>query len=422
MNKTSPMRKIYNSRVFWIAVSLLASFTLWLYVIGVETDEWEQTFRNVPIQLVGDDILRNSRNLVITDLDTSSVTVTVTGPRRIVTALSASDIVAQVDVSRLTRTSYTSQQYTVVFPNNVASSVTVQRKVPESVGFVVSNLTEKLIPVRGGFAGTLAEGFTAESPVFGPSAITVYGSEAYLKDIDRAWVTFGQDMEVSSTYEVETGFTLLNVDGEPCSYENLTFSTDTVIATLPVLEVKQVALGVDLIEGAGAQRANTKINIEPEYITLAGDSAILGGLNRIILDTIDLTDFASTFTDTYTIPIDNELRNVTGITEATVTIEIYAGLETRTFSVTNLSFIHLPEGMEAEMLTEAVDVVLRGTPEQLDSIKSGQIRAVADLADYGDSTGTYMVPVRIRVDGDTGVGAIGETREYTISVEIRKAK
>ena len=422
MNKTSPMRRIYNSRVFWLVVSLFAAVALWMYIIGVETDEGETTFRNVPVQFVGDDVLRNSRNLVITDLDTNSVSVTVRGPRRILSSLSASDLVAQVDVSRLNRSAYTSQQVTVVFPDNVASSLTVQRRTPESVNFMVSNLTKKDIPVRGGFAGTLDEGFTAESPAFEPSVITVYGSEAYLKEIDRAWVTFGQDMEVSGTYEVETGFTLLNVDGEPCSYENLTFSTDTVIATLPVLEVKQVALGVDLIEGAGAMQSNTKVVVEPQYITLAGDSAILSGLNRIILDTIDLTDFASTFTETYTIPIDNELRNVTGVTEATVTIEIYVGLETRSFSVTNLSFINLTEGLEAELLTETIDVVLRGTPEQLDSIKSEQIRAVADLTDYVDATGTYMVPVRIRVDGDTGVGAIGETGVYTISMEIRKAK
>ncbi len=420
MNKTNPMKRIYNSRIFWVIISLLASFSLWMYVISVDTDEYTQTFRYVPVQFVGDDTLRSSRNLVITDLDSSTVSVAVTGPRRIVTSLKDSDIVAQVDVSHLTQSSYISMQYTVTFPDNVAGSLSVTRRMPDTVNFVVSNFSSKDIPVRGGFAGTLAEGYTAESPVFEPSVITVYGSENYLKEIDRAWVTFGQDMEVSSTYQVDTAFTLLNADGEPCSYENLSFSNDMVSATLPVLEVKQVALGVDLIEGAGATAANTKIKIEPEYVTLAGDSAILGGLNRIILDTIDLTDFSTTYTDTYAIPIDNELRNLTGITEATVKLEI-VGLESRSFRITNLSFQNLAEGLEAEILTENLDVVVRGTAEQLDSIKAEQIRAIADLGDYKDATGTYMVPVQIRVDGDTGVGAIGETGAYTISIEIKKA-
>lgn len=421
MNKTNPMKRIYNSRLFWILVSLVASFALWMYVISVDTDEYTAVFRDVPVQLVGDETLRESRNLVITDLDTRSVTVTVSGPRRLVTSLTSADLVAQVDVSRLTRASYTSQQVSIVFPDSVSGSVQATRRIPETVGFVVDNLTKKDVPVRGGFAGTLEEGYTAESPVFSPSVITVYGSEAYLQNIDYAWVTFGQDMVVSSTYSVDTGFTLMDVDGEPCTYENLTFSEDTVVAALPVLQVKQVPLDVDLIEGAGATRAITKISIEPEFVTLAGDSAILGGLNKIVLGTIDLTDFSTTYSETYSITVDNELRNLTGVTEASVNVEV-VGLETRTYSVTNLSFTNLPEGLEAEIQTEAVDVLLRGTAEQLDAVKSENIRAVADLTDYKDSTGTYMVPVRFRIDGDTAVGAIGETGDYTVSIEIRKAK
>ncbi len=420
MHMTKLLRKIYDSRLFWMIVSLLAALALWMYVISVESDDYTDTFRNVRVELVGDDILQNSRNLVVTDLDTNTVTVTVSGPRRIITALKESDIVAQVDVSRLTRPSYTSQQYTVVFPDNAANSVTVTRRVPDAVNFMVSNWTKKDVPVRGSFAGTLADGHTAESPVFEPSVITVYGSESYLRDIASAWVTFGQDMQVESTYEVETGFTLLDTDGEPCAYENLSFSTDTVTASLPVLDVKQVPLTVNLIEGAGAFRANTKISVEPGTVTLAGDSAILAGYNSIILDTIDLTDFSGTYTNTYTIPIDNELKNVTGTTEATVTVEI-VGLETRSFRVTNLSYKNLAEGLEAEMLTESIDVVIRGTAEQLDALKDEQIRAIADLTDYGDSEGTFMVPVTIRIDGDTQVGPIGETGAYTVSIEIRKA-
>ena len=416
---TRLLRRIYNSRIFWLVVSLLASFALWMYVISVETDEYTDTFR-IQVQLVGDNTLRDTRNLVITDLDTSTVTVSVTGPRRIVTALKASDMVAQVDVSRLTRSTYTSQHYSVVFPSNVASSLSVTRQVPEAVSLMVSNLTDKQIPVRGGFAGTLAEGYTAESPVFEPTVITVSGSEAHLREIKDAWVTFGQDMVVDATYQVETGFTLLNAEGEPCQYENLSFSTDTVTATLPVLEVKQVPLDVDIIEGAGALRANTKINIEPKSVTLAGDSAILGGLNKIIVGTIDLTDFSGVYINTYTIPIDNGLRNVTGITEAAVTVEI-VGLETRTFNVTNLSYTNLADGLEADILTETIEVLLRGPGEKLDAVGTEHIRAVADLTDFRDSIGIYMVPVRIFVAESTDVGAIGESGTYTISIEIRKA-
>lgn len=410
------MKKIYNSKAFWMIVSLLASLAIWVYVTSVETDESKTTFRGVKVELVGEDILRDSKNLVVTDMDTSTVTVEVVGPRRIIGSLSSDQLVAQVDVSKLSRAAYTSQQYTIVYPDGTdTSKLSESRRTPETINFMVSAQTSKSIQVRGSFDGSLAEGYTAEMPVFEPSTITITGSEAYLKDVEYAWVTFGKE-NVDSTYSVETGFTLMDANNEPCSTTGISFSTDVVTATLPLLTLKEVNLDVNIIEGAGATKANTKITIDPVSVTLAGDSSLLAGMNKIILATIDLTDFSSTFTETYTIPIDNELKNTTGVTKATVTVEI-VGLETKTFRVTNFSCINATEGYEADIITESKEITLRGTPEALAQIKAENIRAVADLTDYKESTGTYMPQVMVYVDGFTDVGAIGEN---TISIEIRK--
>ena len=410
------MKKIYNSKAFWMIVSLLASLAIWVYVTSVETDESKTTFRGVKVELVGEDILRDSKNLVVTDMDTSTVTVEVVGPRRIIGSLNSDQLVAQVDVSKLSRAAYTSQQYTIVYPDGTdTSKLSENRRTPETINFMVSAQTSKSIQVRGSFDGSLAEGYTAEMPVFEPSTITITGSEAYLKDVEYAWVTFSKE-NVDSTYSVETGFTLMDANNEPCPTTGISFSTDVVTATLPLLTLKEVNLDVNIIEGAGATKANTKITIDPVSVTLAGDSALLAGMNKIILATIDLTDFSSTFTETYTIPIDNELKNTTGITKATVTVEI-VGLETKTFRVTNFSCINATEGYEADIITESKEITLRGTPEALAQIKDENIRAVADLTDYKESTGTYMPQVKVYVDGFTDVGAIGEN---TISIEIRK--
>ena len=419
MNK-HPLKKIYNSRIFWAVISLLASLSIWIYVTSADSDDFRKVFRNVRVELVGEDSLESSRNLMVTDVSTSSVTVEITGPRRIVSAMNAEDLVAHIDVSKLTQPSYTQMTYDIVYPNRVDSrDLTVERKYPDYVNFNVSMLTSKSVPVRGGFEGTPAEGFTAEAPIFEPSTITVTGPEAYLKHVDHAWVTFGKDMEIESTYSVDTNFTLMDANGEPCSTEYLTNSQETIQATLPILMIKEVKIDVDLIEGAGASSANTKITIDPATITLAGDSAILGGLNRIVLATIDLTDFASTFSESYTIPFDNELRNLTGLSTANVSLEV-VGLETRTYQVRNISYINASEDSTVEIITESLDVRLRGTSEQLDQVKDENIRAVADLTDFKDSTGAYMPAVKIYVDGFTDVGAIGDS-EYAISVEIRKA-
>ena len=323
MKKTSPMRKLYDSRLFWMIVSFLAALAMWVYFSSTDAEEMTKIFRGVRVELVGEDELRNSRNMVITDLDTNSVTVEVTGPRRIIGGLDSGDLIAQVDVSRLTQAAYTSQTYDVVFPDGTdKKNITVTRKTPETVNFMASQQTSRTIPVRGTFDAQPADGYTAEMPVF-----------------------------------------------------------------------------------------------EPSSITLAGDTSILAGMNKIVLGTIDLTDFADAFQNTYSIVLDNEIRNLTGITEAKVTVEII-GLETRDFTVTNLSCINDTEGYKSTIITESLTVTLRGTKEQLDAIQSENIRAVADLKDFKESSGTYMVPVKVYVAGYDDVGAIGDV---TMSVEIRKA-
>ncbi len=402
-------------------VSLICSVIMWVYVASVETEEFKQTFRGVRVQLVGETLLRDSKNLVITDMDTSTVTVEVVGPRRVVGSLDSDQIYAQIDVSKLSRAAYTSQQYSVIFPDGTETgSLSVTRKTPETINFMVSSQTTKSVQVRGSFDGSIAEGFIAESVVFDPATITLSGPEAYLRNVDYAWVSFGKE-NVDSTYEVETGYTLMTADNIPASTTGISFSTDVVTATLPLLTVKDVSLGVNLIEGGGATAENTKVTIEPETISLAGDSKLLAGINKINLASIDLTDFTTSFSDTYVIPIDNELRNITGATEAKVTVEI-VGLETKNVKVTNISCINVTEGYVADILTKSLNVTLRGNPESLAQLKDENIRAVADLADMNESVGTYMPKVRIYVDGYTDVGAIksGGT-DYAVYIQIEKA-
>ena len=417
MKKTSRMRSLYNNKIFWMVISLLASLAIWVYITSVDSDEYKQSFRGVRVELVGEDVLRQSKGLVITDLDTNSVTVELVGPRRIIASLDSADIVAQVDVSKLSQAAYTSLQYSLVFPDRTDSaSIQASKKSPDTVNFMVSAQTSKTIQVRGSFEGQLAEGYTAEIPVFEPSTITISGPDAYISNVSYAWVTFGKD-GVDSTYSVETGFVLLDKDGEECATTGISCSTDVVKATLPLLAKKEVPLNVDLIEGAGATSKNTKVKIEPETITLAGDSALMAGLNKITVATIDLTDFGLSFTDTFIIPLSDEVKNLTGVTEATVTVEV-VGLETRTFTVKNISCTNVSDGYEAEIISESITVTLRGTAEQLDQVKTENLRAVADLVDYKGSTGAYMPEVKIHVDGFPEVGAIGKNN---ISIEIRKA-
>lgn len=411
------MKRLTENKIFWAITALVLSFVFWLYVTSVESDTIRQTFRGVRVELVGETVLRDSRSLVVTGLSTNTVSLEITGPRRVVAGLSAEDLSVQIDVSKLSQSAYASMQYTVSYPARTdTSGLTVTRKVPDTINFTVSRLNSKTIPVRGSFDGSIAPGYTAEPVSFEPSEITVSGPEAYLRNISYAWVSFSA-MDVSTTYSIETGYTLMTAEDEPAGTDGITSSTDVVKATLKILEMKELPLTVNLIYGAGANETNTIVTVTPETITLAGDSAVLSGMNNVPVATISLSDFNSTYTYDYPISFDNSLINVEGITEAEVKVEI-VGLESKNFTVRNIQCRGVTEGYEAEVLSKALTVKIRGTPELLEKVSSDDLVAIADLSDYDVTTGSNIVNARIQVDGALDVGAIGGP--YTIMVDIRK--
>lgn len=398
-------------------MSLLISVVLWVYITSLESDEFRQTLRGVRVEFVGESVLRDSKNLVVTGLSTNTVNLEIIGPRRVVASLDADKLTAQIDVSKLSQSAYTSLPYTVNYPNGTdTANITVARKVPDTVSFTVSKLNSKSIPVRGSFNGAVSEGYTAEPVSFEPSEITVAGPDAYLKNISYAWVSFGS-AEVDKTYSVDTGFTLMTDADNEAATDGVTCSTDVVTATLPILQKKTLPLTVNLIYVSGANESNTKVTLEPGEITLAGDSSILASMNNIPITTIDLSDFTSTFSAKYPISFDNSLVNISGITETEVKVEI-VGLETKNFTVRNLQCRGVPEGYAADVVSEAITVKLRGPADALSHLNPDNILAYADLTDYEMTVGSHLIPVTVQVDGSNECGAIGQTS--SISVEIRK--
>ncbi|MBR5094261.1 MAG: hypothetical protein IK095_04130 [Oscillospiraceae bacterium] len=418
------INKILDNKLVVFAISLVLSLLAWVYVTSGETTETIREFRNIPVQFVGEDTLESLHDLVITDVDTNSVSVEIRGPRRIVNALDASDMVAQVDVSKLSQAAYTSLNYQIVYPAGTEKkNLVITNRSQDTINFMVTMLTSRTIPVVGGFEGKVAEGFTAETPVFEPSTVTVEGPEIYLKNVHHVYVTFGKDQIVQSTYTVDTGYILADANNDPVSTTGLKITPETIRATLPIMEMKVIPLNVGILAGAGATETNTKITIEPKSITLAGDSSALAGFNQIVLDTIDLSEFASVYTATYPIQIPNGLVRINSPTEAKVTIEII-GVETREFNVTNFSWVGATDDMVVEMLSENIQVRMRGPSEVLDALDPEQIIAEIDLSDLQDTTGTYMLSVKIRVEGQPDVGAIKreDGTPYIVALRITRAE
>ncbi len=215
----------------------------------------------------------------------------------------------------------------------------------------------------------------------------------------------------------------MDENGNEVVSDKLTFSHDIIHVVIPVVMIKDVPLYVNLNYGAGADESNTLVKISPEKIKLSGKAEILETYNQVNLGTIDTTRFKDGTTESLQIVLPNELTNITGITKATVNVSI-TGLETTYVTTENIQIVNVPNGYTATLITQSMDIQLRGTPEEIAVIKEimettpGIVRVTADLSEYGEATATVSVIAKINVDGNlTAVGAIGE---YKVSVTLTK--
>ena len=412
-NKQSQRSSLHT--VVMIIFSLVCAFLLWVYVAETNGTDIDKTFPGVKVVFEGETAMRESRGLIVSDVSMNSVKVNLHGNRRTISSLDSTDLTVTIDLDKINKTGNYSLAPEIVFPNKIdRSSISSATTVPESISFYVDKLSSRPIPVVGVFNGSAAEGYTAEPMKFDTETIKIYGPEKILSLVKHALVEVSRE-DVDKTLSFETAYVLIDQEGNVIESDQITFERDSVIVTLPINAVKEVDLVVDVVPGAGVTKENVKIEISPvDSITLTGDAEILDGVNSISLAKIDLATVDTALTETYKIVLPNDTENTSGVKEATVTLSL-VGIAKKfvTIDKSNISVINNSEGFVAEVMNTSLEnVVIRGPERVINGVSEINVRAVADLADYGTATGIVTVPVKIYINGTTDAGAFGEYKVY----------
>ncbi len=410
-------KKITDSKSFYMVLSLLLSFVLWLYVGGAVNPESTNTIRNIRLTISGLERLEE-RGLMISQGTEQTVSLTLQAKRDVWAKLDSDNITVTVDVSNITEPGNVSLDYRISYPVSALGDVITERdKRPEKVELTISKLTRKDIEVRFAFAGSVAEDYQLGEFSLAPQSISVQGRQEVIDQISHALVTVSAE-GMSETYSQETPFVLIGFNGEPlpagAAAEGETEET-TILTTLPVVKLKEIPLTVELIPGGGATRENVTVKIEPESIMVSGAEDDLAALKEIKLDPIELYNIYGANTLVRTVNLAPELTNVSGVAEATVTVTIQ-GLYDRVLVADNIEIINVPEGFTADKVTLTREISIRGvSQEAVDAVLPSQLRIVADLKDINVILGAQIVPVKVYLDGSSDVGVVGN---YNISVSI----
>ena len=413
------LSKIFSSKVFYIAFSLLVSIALWMFVEINENQTVPHSVANVPVVRMGEDIL-NDRGFLVSSMTPDNMTLTFDCPRSVAAKLTRDTLSIAINLGNITKSGPTTLPYEIIYPPGIDTALfDPPSRTVNRISLYIDRRSSKMVRVDVPYSGGAAEGYICDQPEYSPGSVTVYGPAEYVSAVSSARVNIPRE-SLSTTYTEDLPFTLLGEDGEELDKEivsALTVSDEIIHVNLPVRVIKEVTLTVELAPGGGATSQNAVYTISPQTITIAGDPEFVRDYNSINLGTIDLTRVDSSRTVNFPIALENYVTPISGETEAQVFVEV-VGLDIKYLTVLSPSiyYINEPPGYTVEIRTQSVDVRIRGTQDDLASVTEANIRIVIDLSDAGP--GTQRVYARVWIDGVTGnVGAIDN---YPITVNLQE--
>jgi len=394
------------NKILYLVLSLLLAIVFWLYVDNELGNTITTNFNNVPIEFIGAEDTLPNRGLMLVSGEDTTLDLTVSGPRTIVSNLRRGDIRVQVNLTSISAVGTYPLSYTWTLADDINSTNISIKGSRSTVTVQVATLYSKQVPVVVNVEGDVADGFIYMSDRLAaePSAITLSGKEEDVEQVESVHIVV--DLTgASGTVQQDFSYEMLDAQGNVVESDGIRVSDKRVSVTAPVFVTKELPLMVKFKQAAGSLEENTRWKLEYDTITVAGEPANLETITEITLGEVDLTTILSDIDQPLEIPIPAGCVNLSGFTTTTLSIR-FRGLETKAFSVSNISPIGLSSNQRFSLITNSVEVLLRGPAADMEEVTEDDIRVVVDLTQFA-SNGTYTVNAMIFVDGHDQVGAVG---------------
>ena len=420
-------KKILDSRFLYIVLSVFVAIGMWLFVTVNDEAPHSKTITRIPVTFTGEEILAE-RGLMLAD-GPYTANVTVQATNMVLTSLTNQTVQVTANVSGIYEEGSHSVSYTVTPPAGISpSQFTVVSGVNGNVITVeVARYSSQEIPIEGEFTGSVAEGYLAGDTQdfdFSPKVVVVSGRLEDVNQVARAVVTV-DDEGLTETVNGEFPFRLEDRSGNELDLD-VTCDVETVSVRFPIQATAEIPLVVSFTDGGGVGADEAAAELSVESIAVAGATEAVEAIKAagaINLGTVNLDSVRDGDVLTFPVPLTDELTNLTGVTSVDVTVRLNKQLEERTFEVSSINCINVPEGWTADIITKVLSVTVRGEPDLLDAVTDENLLAVADLQDMTPSAGGYTATVRVYLNIAPSIAEVGVlSGDYRIAINLTQGE
>lgn len=405
-----------ENKVFRWLLSFAIAFTLWFYVITVVSPEYDQSFSGIPVSFQGEAILEE-RGLMIVSNNKPTVTLRLYGKRSDLSKLDSSNITVTVDVSKIGEAGeHVLNTNNISYPGDVRNDAfSVLNRNPDSITLVVEQKIKKEVPVVIAYQGSVQEDFIADkdNALLDYTAVTIEGPASTIDQIKQAVIEVDLNDKNESFSDSYT-YTLCDGSGQPVDASFVETNIAAVNLTLYIQRVKEIPLVLTVVEGGGATESTTVIELSQQTLKVSGNDTVLAQLEELVLGTIELASIPEDTTITFPVVLPTGVTNLSNVAEIQVAVA-FPELAVKTFLITNITHRNIPADTEVEILTQSMQVTLRGPKSLIDQLKPEDLSVVVNLADA--QPGTFTVKGAVMLPSQ--FNACGPIKAESISVTLR---
>ena len=406
-------------------VCLLLSFGLWIYISNIENPIKQYTITNIPVQIVNLDVLKED-NLTLAPDQNFTISLTIQGTSTNIYSINKSQFTAVANLSNYTLKS--GDNSIPVEITNSPNNVNIKNNGVLRINIKLENITEKTMPVKSELNVTTSNSTYVKNISFSTNQITVSGPEETVNEVSKLVVRGNVTANNSTT---TASFPVVAVDSSGNVVNDVVLSTNNVQTTITVEKGKLVPIKVQTTGELRAGLTLENIIANPNTIKILGSESVLDSTDEILSEPINLNSITGNETiitnlivprnitllpNENVINVDvkvsgadenNSENVVNGNTETTKTFEIPITIEG------NLS------GYTANLSSNTVTVVLKGTKKELDNLQASNLSCKVDISKLTKEGGVVSPTVDINNENNV---LVDSQNPQTVDVTFTKAE
>jgi YbbR domain-containing protein len=328
-------------------------------------------------------------DFMITDRLPNSVAVRARGPRSVLLVLAANPPVITIDVGRLGDGNHVIP-LTTTFG---AASAQILSSSPATGTLRLDRVARASLPVRLSLSGAPSLGFRTGPPTVSPAQASISGSQAAVQRV----VTLDAQVSVEgakSAVQADARIIARDANGEPVADVQIAPEVVSVRAPLEQLSNYRDLPVTPKWRGQPAEGyAVTAITVEPQIVTVFGDSTVIQAAKGFIeTQDVVISNAQADIDERVNLIVPPGLSLVSERASVRVRVRIQPLLGSRTIKRKPL-LIGLSSTLTNTISPDSVDLVLSGPLPRLGTLIDDDVRVTLDVT--GLDIGTYQLTPRV---------------------------